>query len=122
VGCGGPATIEIDIDLKEPLQNATFTVSFVSDRGHRVLGLGSRMEMRGVDLAPGRRTVRCHVDALMLKPGRYVLDVHLRSHSKPYDIIESAAAVDVEFDDYYETGEMLWGDEGSVLHRSSWEI
>jgi lipopolysaccharide transport system ATP-binding protein len=122
VGCGGPATIEIDIDLKEPLQNATFTVSFISDRGHRVLGLGSRMEMRGVDLSPGKRTVRCHVDALMLKPGRYVMDVHLRSNSKPYDIIESAAAVDVEFNDFYETGEMLWGDEGSIVHRSSWEI
>jgi hypothetical protein len=58
----------------------------------------------------------------MLKPGRYVMDVHLRSNSKPYDIIESAAAVDIEFNDFYETGEMLWGDEGSVLHRSNWEI
>jgi hypothetical protein len=48
--------------------------------------------------------------------------VHLRSHSKSYDIIESAAAVDIEFEDFFGTGEMLSGDEGAVVHRSKWEI
>ena len=122
VGCGGPATIEIDIDLKEPLQNASFSVMFVSDRGHKVLALGSRMETRGVDLSPGRQTIRCHVENMPLKPGRYVMDVHLRSHSKPYDIIESAAAVDIEFEDFFGTGEMIGGDEGAIVHRSKWDL
>ena len=69
-------------------------------------------------LNPGKRLVRCKVDSLPLKPGRYIMDIEIRSNAKPYDYVEHAMAVDIEFDDFYRTGEMLWNYEGSILHRA----
>ena len=108
--------------MKEPVHNACLGFMFNSDKGYRVLGLNSRLELRGVTLEPGRRIVRCKVDSLPLKPGRYVMDIEIRSNARPYDYVEHASVVDVEFDDFYGTGEMLWNYEGSVLHRASWEF
>jgi lipopolysaccharide transport system ATP-binding protein len=121
VVAGGPATFEFLLDVKEPVQNACLGFMFNSEVGYRVLGLNSRLELRGVTLSPGKRTVRCRVDSLPLKPGRYVMDVEIRSHAKPYDYVEHATVVDIEFNDYYGTGEMLWNYEGSILHRATWE-
>lgn len=119
---GGEATFEFQLDVKEPVKNACLGFMFNSDKGFRVLGLNSRLELRGVTLNPGKRLVRCKVDSLPLKPGRYIMDIEIRSNAKPYDYVEHAMAVDVEFDDFYGTGEMLWNYEGSVLHRAAWEI
>ena len=118
---GGPATFEFLLDVKEPVQNACLGFMFNSEIGYRVLGLNSRLELRGITLSPGKRTIRCRVDSLPLKPGRYIMDVEIRSHAKPYDYVEHATAVDVEFNDFYGTGEMLWNYEGSILHRTTWE-
>jgi lipopolysaccharide transport system ATP-binding protein len=122
VVCGGQATFEFELDVKEPVKNACLGFMFNSDKGYRVLGLNSRLELRGVTLNPGKRTVKCLVDSLPLKPGRYVMDIEIRSNAKPYDYVEHAMAVDVEFEDFYGTGEMLWSYEGSVLHRATWEV
>ncbi|MGD0139194.1 MAG: Wzt carbohydrate-binding domain-containing protein, partial [Tepidisphaeraceae bacterium] len=122
VVAGGQATFEFELDVKEPVHNACLGFMFNSDKGYRVLGLNSRLELRGVTLEPGRRIVRCKVDSLPLKPGRYVMDIEIRSNARPYDYVEHASVVDVEFDDFYGTGEMLWNYEGSVLHRASWEF
>jgi lipopolysaccharide transport system ATP-binding protein len=122
VVAGGPATFEFLLDVKEPVQNACLGFMFNSEVGYRVLGLNSRLELRGVTLEPGKRTVRCHVDSLPLKPGRYLMDIEIRSHAKPYDYVEHATAVQIEFDDFYGTGEMLWNYEGSILQRARWEI
>jgi lipopolysaccharide transport system ATP-binding protein len=119
---GGEATFEFELDVQESVQNACIGFMFNSDKGYRVLGFNSRLELRGVTLEPGRRTVRCKVDSLPLKPGRYVMDIEIRSNARPYDYVEHATVVDIEFDDFYGTGEMLWSYEGSVLHRAAWEF
>jgi homopolymeric O-antigen transport system ATP-binding protein len=119
---GGEAIFEFQLDVKEPVKNACLGFMFNSDKGYRVLGLNSRLELRGVTLNPGKRVVRCTVDSLPLKPGRYIMDIEIRSNAKPYDYVEHATALDVEFDDFYGTGEMLWNYEGSILHRATWEV
>jgi lipopolysaccharide transport system ATP-binding protein len=119
---GQPVTFQFDLDVKEPVKNAFVGVMFNSEQGYRVLGLNSRVESGGVSLSPGRRTVRCSVDSLPLKPGRYIVDIEIRSNEKPYDYIEHAAGVDIEFGDFFGTNQMLWHYEASILHRSRWEF
>jgi lipopolysaccharide transport system ATP-binding protein len=119
---GGPAIFEFDLDVKETIPGACIGFMFNSDQGYRVLGLNSRLELGNVTLSASRRRVRCKVDSLPLKPGRYIVDLEIRSNGKPYDYIEHAAPVDIEFGNFYGTGEMLWHYEGSVLERSTWEL
>ncbi len=51
---GGDATFEFQLDVKEPVKNACLGFMFNSDKGYRVLGLNSRLELRGVTLNPGK--------------------------------------------------------------------
>jgi lipopolysaccharide transport system ATP-binding protein len=119
---GGQATFEFDLRIKESIKSACVGCMFVSEQGHRVLALSSRFEKNNVTLEAGRQKVRCHVDSLPLKPGRYIVDLEMWSYGHPYDYIEHAAPMDVEFSDFFGTSEMPWSYEGSILHRSSWEI
>jgi lipopolysaccharide transport system ATP-binding protein len=122
VYCGGEAIFEFQLDVKEPLKNACIGLMLNSDKGYRVIEFYSRLEVLGVTLAPGKRTVRCVVKGLPLKQGRYMVDVDLRTSAKLYDYLEHAASFDVEYDDFYGTGEQLRGNEGSILHRATWDF
>ena len=122
VYCGGEAIFEFQLDVKEPLKNACLGIMLNSDKGYRVLEFYSRLELRGVTLNPGKQTVRCKVNGLPLKHGRYMVDIDLRTSAKLYDYLEHAASVDVEYDDFYGTGEQQKSYEGSILHRAAWEF
>jgi lipopolysaccharide transport system ATP-binding protein len=122
VYCGGEGVFEFHLEVKEPLKNACLGVMLNSDKGYRVLEFYSRLEVRGVTLNPGKRIVRCRVSGLPLKQGRYMVDIDLRTNGKLYDYLEHAASLDVEFDDFYETGEQQRSYEGSILHRSTWDF
>jgi lipopolysaccharide transport system ATP-binding protein len=120
--CGAEAIFEFHLDVKEPLKNACIGLMLNSDKGYRVLNFYSRLEKHGVTLNPGKQVVRCKVEGLPLRHGRYMADIEIRTSAKLYDYLEHAAAVDVEYDDFYGTGEQLRSYEGSILHRATWEI
>ena len=50
------------------------------------------------------------------------MDLAINSGEQVVDYIEHACAADVEFGDFFGTGEMPFHYEGSILHRAKWEI
>ena len=66
---GGEATFEFELDVKEKVQNACLGFMFNSDKGYRVLGLNSRLELRGVELtAAVRRRYRSREEKMRGAP------------------------------------------------------
>ncbi len=91
---GSPATIEVNIDPPDPSVTCAMTIfdSFglpqaefdSSNRGDR--------DRIGSD----RALFRCDVDALMLRPGRYRIDVGLQSGKHWHDAVHAATYFDIE--------------------------
>ncbi len=119
---GSAAVFEIEVESTQTIANATVGFLLSSDQGVRVLGYDSRLELGPRNIAPGRHTIRCHVNSLALAPGRYNVDVGIASGGRPVDYIEHAAVVDVEFADYFGNGQMVLPHEARVLQRSKWEM
>jgi lipopolysaccharide transport system ATP-binding protein len=120
--CGSKVIFEVGVDLPQTIKNATLGFTLSSEQGYRVLGFNTRLENGPQMFSAGRRTMRCTVDQLPLSPGRYTIDVGISSGERPMDYVEHAAILDVEFADFFNTGQTLLAHEGSVLHRSTWDI
>lgn len=120
--CGAGMEFEIGMELPESLKSASVGVELSSDQGQRVLSFDSRLEMGLTTIPSGRHTVRCRVEGLPLCPGHYTVDVGIASGGRPVDYVEHAGAIDVEFADFYGTGQTHLPHEARILHRSTWEI
>jgi lipopolysaccharide transport system ATP-binding protein len=119
---GAPAYFEIELNVSESIKSAAVSIMFNSDQGYRVLALSSRFEKPLATLASGKQVVRCAVDSLPLTAGRYIMDIEILSGGKLADYIEHATAVDVDYGDYFGTGQHLLPYEGRILHRSNWNF
>lgn len=119
---GGSVMFELECDLPQTLRNAAIGIHIDSDQGARLLSFNTRCEVGFLTLQAGRQTFRCHIDNLPLAPGRYNVDLTIFSTGKPMDWVEDAAVLDIEFSDYFGTGEMPFPNETRVLNRAKWEL
>jgi len=122
VASGAAVTFQLDLHVTEPIRNAAVSIMFNSDQGYRVLGLSSRCETGLLTLAPGQQTILCHVDALPLAAGRYIVDLEIFSAERVADYIEHATAIDVVFGDFFGNAQTLLPLEGPILARSRWDF
>jgi lipopolysaccharide transport system ATP-binding protein len=120
VASGAPVVFRLDLNVTEPIRNASVTVMFSNDQGYRILGISSRCEGELSTLAIGKQSVCCEVEKLPLAAGRYIVDLEIFSGSKVADYIQHATVIDVQFGDYFGNGRTLFSFEGSVLTRSRW--
>jgi lipopolysaccharide transport system ATP-binding protein len=120
--CGSTVEFQIGLNLPDVVKNAAVGFALSSDQGQRVLSFDTRLEMGLVTIPSGPRTVRCRVEHLPLSPGHYTIDVGVASGGRPLDYVEHAGAIDVEFADFYGTGQTHLRHESRILHRSNWEI
>jgi lipopolysaccharide transport system ATP-binding protein len=120
VASGARVVFRVELNVTEPIQNASVTFMFHNDQGYRILGISSRCEGELLTIAKGKQIISCEVEKLPLTKGRYIVDLEIFSGSKVADYIEHATVVDVEFGDYFGNGQMLFSFEGSVLTRSQW--
>jgi len=120
--CGSTIEFQIGLNLRDVLKNAAVGVALSADNGQRILSFDTRLEMGLITIPSGPRTVRCRVEHLPLSPGHYTIDVGVASGGRPLDYVEHAGAIDVEFADFYGTGQTHLPHESRILHRSDWEI
>jgi len=69
---------------------------------------------------PAKGVVTCITDPLNITPGRCYLNVGLLRGGAPADIVEYAAAIDVEQEDFYGSGRMPSQSEAVCVLRHAW--
>jgi len=119
---GSAATFEVEMDITEPIANAAVTIMFNSDQGYRILAYSSRCEEGRMQLPRGKHVMKCHVDALPLLEGRYMVDLEIWGGDREADYVEHAAVMDVGPGDFFGRPETLLRLEGRVLCRSNWNF
>jgi lipopolysaccharide transport system ATP-binding protein len=122
VMCGDPLTIEFDLRLDRPADTPQIGVGVDDTWGQRVFSVGSFLAPD--DLAPlqaGDSTVRCHIPAIPLAPGRYTLSLSFGfALAELADQVEGVVAFDVEASDFYGNGRLPLPEHGQTLVRSAW--
>ena len=92
---GGPARFVFHLSGSSPSVSCRFTIH--NSLGHPVAELNSAVPGPGDRNDPSLRgRVVCEVDELLLVPGRYRVDLELRSRGVGQDVLEMAAVFDVE--------------------------
>jgi lipopolysaccharide transport system ATP-binding protein len=118
---GAPVVFEVQYESPDTLRNATVNILIDSDRSDRLMAFNTRWENGPITLKPGKNTVRCRTEDLLLAPGRYTVDLVIWSNDRKIDAVEKAAIFDVKYADYYGTGEMPQPVQTRILRRSTWE-
>jgi lipopolysaccharide transport system ATP-binding protein len=96
-----PFTIELTLDVKEPIPAAMVGFAMNTIEGQRVMTLDSDADGKMLSLKPGRCVVRMSLDRLPVSPGRYYCGAAIGG-SVFYDIIDNFAQWEVHpgTDDY----------------------
>lgn len=91
---GGVADVEVRIDPPDP--TITCVVSMHDSFGLPVAQVDSANRSERDEIGGDPRVFRCRIDPLLLRPGRYRVDVGLQSGKQWQDAVHAAAYVDVE--------------------------
>jgi lipopolysaccharide transport system ATP-binding protein len=124
VVCGEALTIEFDLHLDRPADTPQIGAG-VDDRwGQRVFSVGSFLAPDDLPALPtGGSTVRCHIPAVALTPGRYTLSLSIGyALAELADQVEGLVAFDVEAGDYFGNGRLPSPELGQTLVRSNWAV
>lgn len=84
---GDDAVVEIEVEVKEPLEDFVFGIGIWTPRSVEVWGVNTDIEGYEPErLEPGRTIVRLHLEDLRLAPGEYFLDIAVHTDDgTPYD-------------------------------------
>ncbi len=93
---GRPLSVEIDYQIKAPVQDLVFGVALHTSAG--VLAYGSNTDLDGIELGepPEQGTVRFGIESLDLVQGSYLLDVAAHAaDGRAYDYLTQVASFEV---------------------------
>lgn len=124
VVCGDPLTIEFDLKLERAADTPQLGAGVDDQWGQRVFSVGSFLAPDDLPALPaGASTVRCHIPAVPLTPGRYTLSLSIGyALAELADQVEGVVAFDVEAGDYFGNGRLPSADLGQTLVRSGWSV
>src|SRR5262249_21213510 len=119
---GEKMMIELTFDPVAPLANPQFGVGVEDSQGSRVFAVATYLA--DSRLPPLREPCRvvCHIEELILAPGRYVLSLSAGdAYNTLMDRLDCAVAFDVDHGNYLGSGSNVTAGLGKVLVRSRWE-
>jgi lipopolysaccharide transport system ATP-binding protein len=124
VMCGHPLTLEFDLRLPQAVDTPQVGVGVDDHWGQRVFSVGSFLAADDLPALPaGDITVRCHIPAVPLTPGRYTLSLSVGyTLAELVDQVEGVVVFDVEPGDFFGNGRLPSRELGQTLVRSEWAV
>ena len=123
VTSGKDVIIEISYESKKPfeqIKDATFNIVFVGTMGTFITGLNSKMASKQFKSIPGSGKVFCRIPELPVMPGIYNIKLDLSINGDIIDQIENATAIEVQYGDFFKTGEMNPYNRQGVFIKNIW--
>ena len=85
---GEPLIVQLDVDVREPLQDFVFGIGLFTADGVQIYGTNTHIESYRARRAAGRGSVRFVLEEIRLVEGTYLLDVAAhRRDGTPYDYL-----------------------------------
>ena len=119
---GGAAYFDIRLKLREPRRDLLMGIGIDSEFGARQATLYSHFTADKFDLPSGYSQLRCQVERLPLRPGRYLISLHLAVASETMDHLDHAFVIEVMTGDFFGTGRLPTGTQGMILVDQSWKL
>lgn len=89
------AIIQIEYNAFQFIDSIAFGIGFNSIEGTRILSLDSDLSFNTYNLETGKGRLTIKIDQFFLQPGRYSVDVGVRSSSVGLDVLLSFMQIDV---------------------------
>ncbi len=119
---GGVAMFDVKLKLCSPHRGLLVGIGIDSELGARQATLYSHFTGDQFNLPFGDSCVRCRVDRLPLRPGKYFITIHLANATEVIDHLEHAFLIEVMAGDFFGTGRMPTGTQGMILVDQSWKL
>jgi lipopolysaccharide transport system ATP-binding protein len=119
---GAPLVAEMEIEVKQPVEDAVYGFSVFSSEGIRLFMCTNAKDMGQPysRLEPGRYRIRGTVDRTPLPPGRYRLDIGVRCDRKGLDWLRDLMLFEVVESDV--GSPWFKGQDGLFCQPSRWEL
>lgn len=118
---GGPVTFTLTYRIPRDQRDLRCFIDLHSDRGEKIVVLGSHLQSEEVFDASGECVFRCSVPSLPLAPGTYSISVGCRS-AEFRQRLDMVCQVEVVASDYYGTGRLPRAGWGVVVVPASWAM
>src|SRR5262249_11968405 len=119
---GEKMIIELTFDPIIPLVSPQFGVGVEDSQGSRVFAVATYLANSHLPLLQEPCKIMCHIEELILAPGRYILSLSAGEHNNTLiDWIEWAVSFEVDQGNFFGNGSNITPGLGKVLVRSSWE-
>src|SRR5262245_10699353 len=119
---GEKMMVEFTFDPVVPLKDPQFGIGVEDNQGSRVFVVATYLASSQLPSLKESCKVVCHIDELILAPGRYILSLSAGDLNNPLiDWLESSVAFEVDKGDYFGNGNNVTAGQGKVLVRSRWE-
>jgi lipopolysaccharide transport system ATP-binding protein len=119
---GDPLTIEVDLLVKQPIEEGLINVNVLNDQLQTITTLASADAGFFYTLGAGRHAIRCDAGVLPLMPGDYFLSVGVaqRGGALSWDVLETMPAF--RLDGYESPAWVSWPDRPGVMltDRCDW--
>jgi homopolymeric O-antigen transport system ATP-binding protein len=119
---GEKMMIEFTFDPIIPLARPQFGVGVEDSLGSRIFAVATYLADSQLPPLEEPCKVICHIEELILAPGRYVLSLSAGDHYNTLmDRLDCAVAFEVDHGNYFGNGSNVTAGLGRILVRSRWE-
>jgi lipopolysaccharide transport system ATP-binding protein len=119
---GEKMMIEFTFDPVIHLANPQFGVGVEDSQGSRIFAVATYLANSQLPPLRGPCKVTCHIEELILAPGRYILSLSAGEPDNTLlDALECAVAFEVDHGNYFGNGSNVTAGLGKILVRSRWE-
>jgi lipopolysaccharide transport system ATP-binding protein len=127
VFAGGPATFRLTLAADRPLpaRHVRVAVGINTVLGDRLATLLTSWDPAGpleAGVIEDGTVVSCHVPELLLRPGRYLLNLYVDHANEVLDHVDNQVEFEVLPTDFFGTGELPSDAQGPLLLRHSWQL
>jgi lipopolysaccharide transport system ATP-binding protein len=116
------ALFQFKINSKEKV-NVSVRIAIFDHNEMRILAFDSRDTSLYFDLSIGENSIKCEIKrGLEIKPGKYYVNISMRSKNELLDHIVKIKVLDIEPTDYFGSGKLITSDIPLVLKKNEWSF
>jgi lipopolysaccharide transport system ATP-binding protein len=104
---GQPARIVIGVNSAEPMRRVQACIGFLDHFNQRIMYLNSNFVGEDLDCLPPNGELVCEIPRIHLAPGRYRLELWVKSREVMEDRLSDAGVVEVVEGNFYGTGKAV---------------
>ena len=105
--CGRFVRIRLGVEVKEKTDKCRLSVDVFSQWDSMLMNLPSFITQDYISLEKGYHELDCEIERLPLTGGSYKLSLWAATENGRADFLESAIRMDVQDDDFYQTGRIM---------------